>query len=60
MIRVSEESSKSMALKRSNKNWHHINKQKILSSFLLNTPIQYELVKEIVRDRLREILGDGK
>jgi hypothetical protein len=49
----------SMTLKRSNKNWHHINKEKILSSFLLNTPIRYELVKEIVGNRVREILGEG-
>jgi len=46
----------SMALKRSNKNWHHINKEKVP----LNKPIQYELVKKVVRYRVREILGEGK
>jgi hypothetical protein len=50
----------SMALKRSNKNRHYINKEKILSNFLLNKLIQYELVKEIVGNRVREILGEGK
>jgi len=50
----------SMTFKHSNKNWHNINKEKILSSFLLNTPIRYELVKEIVGNRVREILGEGK
>jgi len=48
-----------MALKRSKKNWHHL-QEKGSVRFPLDKPITYELVKKIIRYIAREILGEGK